>query len=233
MQRATRILVVDSEAAEGGRLAGALRSVGYQTETCTTATDAVRTATSFRPDLVMLEMLLRGQIDGVALARHLRAERDPLLVFVSRDASVGGRLAAFDSGADDYVVKPYLIDELLARVHALLRRTGRLTSQVSQVGRLVVDEPAHRVLVDGRVVELGPTDFALLAILARHAGQVLSKSRLLELVWGYESVDENLVEVHVSILRRRLGEEAADLIHTVRGVGYVLRDTNPAELQDP
>jgi two-component system, OmpR family, response regulator len=233
MQQATRILVVDSEAAERVRLAGVLRSVGYEAAVCATASDAVRAATSFRPDLVMLEMFLHGRPDGAALARHLRAERDPLLVFVTRDGSVGGRLAGFESGADDYVVKPYVLDELLARVRALLRRAGRLTSQVSQVGRLVVDEPAHRVMLDETVVELGPTDFALLAVLARHAGQVLSKSRLLELVWGYEAVDENLVEVHVSILRRRLGTEAADLIHTVRGVGYVLRDTNPVELQDP
>ncbi|MGH9289852.1 MAG: winged helix-turn-helix domain-containing protein, partial [Acidimicrobiales bacterium] len=123
--------------------------------------------------------------------------------------------------------------ELLARVRAVLRRTGRLISQVSQVGRLVVDDPAQRVMVNETVVELGPTDFELLAVLARHAGQVLSKSRLLELVWGYVAVDENLVEVHVSILRRRLGEDAADLIHTVRGVGYVLRDSHPGELQDP
>jgi DNA-binding response OmpR family regulator len=130
------------------------------------------------------------------------------------------------------VIKPYVIDELLARLRAMLRRTGRLSSLVTQVGRLVVDEPAHRVMVDGAIVELGPTDFELLAVFARHAGQVLSKSRLLELVWGYEAVDENLVEVHVSILRRRLGEDAADLIHTVRGVGYVLRDSHPVELQD-
>jgi DNA-binding response OmpR family regulator len=233
MHHATRILVVDHEGAERSRLAGALRAAGYETAVCATAAEAVRASASFRPDLVILEMLLYGRVDGATLARHLRAERDPLLMFVTREGSVGGRLAAFESGADDYVVKPYVVDELLARVRAVLRRTGRLSSQVSQVGRLVVDEPAHRVMVGETVVELGPTDFALLAVLARHAGQVLSKSRLLELVWGYEAVDENLVEVHVSILRRRLGKDAADLIHTVRGVGYVLRDTHPVEFQDP
>jgi two-component system OmpR family response regulator len=233
MHHATRILVVDNVAGERTRLVGALRAVGYDTAACSTAADAVRASASFRPDLVMLEMLLNGHANGAAVARHLRADRNPLLMFVTRDGSVPGRLAAFESGADDYVIKPYVIDELLARVRALLRRTGRLASQVSHVGRLVVDEPAHRVTLGDTVVELGPTDFALLAVLARHAGQVLSKPRLLELVWGYEAVDENVVEVHVSILRRRLGKPAADLIHTVRGVGYVLRDSHPDDLQDP
>ena len=104
---------------------------------------------------------------------------------------------------------------------------------MSQVGRLVVDEAAHRVAVDGRSVELGATDFAVLATLAQHAGHVLSKRHLLELVWGYEAVEENRVEVHISILRRRLGPEGAQLIQTVRGVGYVLRDNGRCELQDP
>ncbi len=115
-------------------------------------------------------------------------------------------------------------DELLARVYALLRRGDRLRSLVIEVGGLVVDERAHSVSFRGRSIELSPIDFSLLAVLARHAGQVLSKARLLEIVWGYDVVDETLVEVHVSTMRRRLGPDAARLVRTVRGVGYVLRE---------
>jgi DNA-binding response OmpR family regulator len=233
MRHPVRILVVDGTAAEGQDLADLLRDVGYVTVACSEASDAVRLAATFRPDLVMLERRLPGRLDGPALAGRLHAEGNPLVMFVTGDGSLSDRLAAYDAGADDYVVKPYEVDELLARVRALLRRTGRQESQVSQVGRLVVDEAAHRVAVDGRSVELGATDFAVLAALARHAGHVLSKRHLLELVWGYDAVEENRVEVHISILRRRLGREAAQLIRTVRGVGYVLRDNGRCELQDP
>lgn len=233
MRHPVRILVVDGTAAEGQDLADLLRDVGYVTVACSEASDAVRLAATFRPDLVMLERRLPGRLDGPALAGRLHAEGNPLVMFVTGNGSLSDRLAAYDAGADDYVVKPYEVDELLARVRALLRRTGRQESQVSQVGRLVVDEAAHRVAVDGRSVELGATDFAVLAALARHAGHVLSKRHLLELVWGYDAVEENRVEVHISILRRRLGQEAAQLIRTVRGVGYVLRDNGRCELQDP
>jgi two-component system, OmpR family, response regulator len=224
MRHPIRILVVDANSKDRDVLAHALRGVGYHTTGCATGAEAVRLAPILLPDLLMLEMTQGGRLVGPELARRLQTRRDQLLFFVTHDGRVDHRLAAFDVGADDYVVKPYVMDEVLARIRALLRRSGRATSLVTQVGDLIVDEPGHRATFGQVAIDLGPTDFALLAVLARHAGQVLSKARLLELVWGYDTIDENLVEVHVSILRRRLGQPAAALIQTVRGVGYVLRD---------
>jgi two-component system response regulator PrrA len=223
MSAATRILVVDDDADERDALVRTLRGRGYRTAPAEPA-EASQVARSFRPDLVVLEMVGANGVVGDDVARWLRASSDPLLVFLSREDALATRLLAFEAGADDYLQRPYDIEELLARLRAVLRRSGRLGHAVSTVGRLLVDERAHRVEFDGRAIELGPTDFDLLAVLARHAGLVLTKARLLELVWGYEPYDENLVVVRVSLLRRRLGPDAAPLIHTLRGVGYMLRD---------
>jgi two-component system, OmpR family, response regulator len=224
MAQRPRILVVDDDVPARDEDVGVLRDAGYDVATCATVPEAERTAATFRPDLAVLEMVLGGEVVGPDLARRIKAQRDTMLLFVTRAGGDEDRLSAFDAGADDYVVKPILREELLARVHALLRRGDRLTSVVIEVGGLVVDERAHRVFYGGREIELSPLDFSLLAVLARHAGQVLSKARLLDLVWGYDVVDESLVEVHVSTMRRGLGPDAARLVHTVRGVGYVLRE---------
>jgi two-component system OmpR family response regulator len=223
MAQRPRILVVDDDVSARDEAVGALRTAGYVVAACGTGPVAERMAVIFRPDLVLLEMVLDGEVVGPDLARRIRADADALLLFVTGATRDEDRLAAFEAGADDYVSKPIPRDELLARAHALLRRGGRLISVVMEVGGLVVDERAHRVFFAGREISLSPIDFSLLVVLARHAGQVLTKARLLEIVWGYDVVDESLVEVHVSTLRRRLGPDAARLVRTVRGVGYVLR----------
>lgn len=223
MPQRPRILVVDDDVSARDEAVGALRTAGYVVAACGTVPVAERMAVIFRPDLAVLEMVLGGEVVGPDLARRIRADADTLLLFVTDAARDQDLLAAFEAGADEYVRKPIPRDELLARAHALLRRGGRLISVVMEVGGLVVDERAHRVFFAEREISLSPIDFSLLVVLARHAGQVLSKARLLEIVWGYDVVDESLVEVHVSTLRRRLGPDAAQLVRTVRGVGYVLR----------
>ncbi len=177
---------------------------------------------SFRPDLAVLDVLLPGP-DGFALAQALRRHSDlPILFLTARD-DVRSRLRGFASGADDYVVKPFVIEEVLARVRALLRRSGRLHSEVLEVGDLLLDESTGEVRRADEPLELSATELRLLAYLARNRGRTLSKLQILTQVWGYEAFDPNLVEVHVSSLRRKLEAAGPRLIHTIRGRGYVLR----------
>jgi DNA-binding response OmpR family regulator len=141
-------------------------------------------------------------------------------VFVTARDGVADRLCGFEAGADDYVVKPFVAAELVARVRAVLRRTGRLRSTTVEVADVVIDEDAGEVLRGGRRIAVTATELRLLGYLARQRGRVVSKTQILTQVWGYDAYDPNLVEAYVSTLRRKLEQHGPRLIHTVRGVGY-------------
>src|ERR1700722_6760533 len=170
------------------------------------------------PDLAVLDVLLPSG-DGFELARQLRAARDLPIVFLTARDAVEDRLSGFEIGADDYLVKPFRLEELLARVRAVLRRTGRLGAAI-EAGDVVVDEQAGRATRAGSPLELTPTELRLLAYLVRQRGLVLSKHQLLTQVWGYEAYDPNVVEVNVSALRRKLEAHGPRIVETIRGLGY-------------
>ena len=214
--------MVEDESGIRDPLAAALRAAGHEVRACADGVGFEEVVDAFRPDLALLDVHLPGGRDGFSLARTLRGRSDcAVLIVTSRDA-VADRIVGFEAGADDYVVKPFAMVEVLARVTAILRRLGRVPSTV-QVADLVVDEDAQVAVRAGAALELTGTEFKLLAYLAGHRGRILSKTQLLTQVWGYDEYDPNLVEVHVSALRRKLEQHGPRLIHTARGLGYVLR----------
>ena len=217
------MLVVEDDSAILSPVEVALRNDGYVVEARADGRDLEAVATHFRPDLVVLDVRLPIGPDGYAMARTLRGMGDQPILFLTAADVEDERLAGFEAGADDYLAKPFSMAELLARVKALLRRSGRLASAVLQIGDLLIDEGARRVVRQGETVELTRTEYELLVALARHPGQVLSKAQLLVQVWGYDAYDANLVEVHLSALRKKLETHGERLIHTVRGMGYTLR----------
>lgn len=218
-----RVLVVEDDRSVSESLGIALRQSGYEVRVVSSAVEGEKVAAEFVPDLALLDVRLPNGREGLELARRLRAARDLPLMFVTAADSNDDVLAGYEVGGDDYLVKPFALSELLARVAALLRRSGRNVERIHRVGALVVDEEAHVVFVATHLVELTPTEFRLLSMFARHRAQVLSKRQLLEEVWGFDAYDDNLVEVHISSLRKKLEEHAPRILHTVRGVGYVLR----------
>jgi DNA-binding response OmpR family regulator len=214
-----RVVVVEDEAAVREAVVSALRGEGLAVSSFGDYEQA-DTILKGAPDLVVLDVMLpRG--DGFELARRLRAGRDLPIVFLTARDGVDDRLTGFAVGADDYLVKPFALEELLARVRAVLRRSGRLGTAL-EAGDVVVDEQAGFATRAGQDLVVTPTELRLLAFFVRHRGLVLSKHQLLTQVWGYDAYDPNLVEVHVSALRRKLEEHGPRILETVRGLGYRL-----------
>jgi two-component system response regulator MprA len=222
-----RLLVVEDDPQVRAMLTRALRYEGFEVAAACDGAEAMAALRASPPDLLLLDLLL-PDADGVDLCGRLRADGDPvpILMLTARD-TVTDRVAGFEAGADDYLVKPFSTAELVARVRALLRRAReRPATSTRRVGDLVLDPSTHEVRRGGRVVRLTRREFDLLALFLDNPGTVLARERLLTEAWGFLSpVETNAVDVYVGYLRRKLEESGEPrLIHTVRGVGYVLRE---------
>jgi len=216
------VLIVEDDQALRTALDSALEGAGFEVRTEADGSNIQTVADLFRPDLAILDVRLDVGPDGHAIARLLRRRSQLPLIFLTAADSVADRLSGFEAGADDYVVKPFNMGELLARVRALLRRSGLLVSSVWQAGDLVIDEAARKVMRADQVVDLTRTEYELLLVIAHNLGRSVSKIQLLRDVWGYDAFDKNLVEVHVSSLRRKLEAYGPRIVHTVHGNYYRL-----------
>ena len=226
-ERRGRVLVVDDEAPITELLSTALRYMGYEVATAATGNAALESASKLPPDLVVLDVML-PDIDGFEVCRRLRADGDfvPVIFLTARDAEED-RVTGFIRGGDDYVTKPFSLEELTLRIGALLRRTKTADSPAEHrltYRDLEMDEDRHQVWRTGDEVRLSPTEFRLLRYLLLNAERVLSKQQILDHVWQYDfNGDDNVVETYVSYLRRKLDTGREPLIRTVRGFGYTLR----------
>jgi two-component system response regulator MprA len=222
-----QILVVDDDAAVRDSLRRALQLEGYEVELAGDGAEALdRMAAGQDPDAVVLDVLM-PRVDGLDVCRRLRAAGNgtPVLMLTARD-EVSDRVAGLDAGADDYLVKPFALEELLARVRALLRRTNGSSDGVLSFADLQLDPGTREVSRGGRAIELTRTEFSLLELFLLNPRQVLTRSVIFERVWGYDfGLGSNSLDVYIGYLRRKLEQRGEPrLIQTVRGVGYALRE---------
>jgi two-component system OmpR family response regulator len=221
-----RILVVDDEASITDLVGLALRYEGFEVASAANGRAALAAAADFGPDLLVLDVML-PDFDGLEVCSRLRAQglRVPVVFLTARDATED-KITGLTVGGDDYVTKPFSLDELIARVRAVLRRTRPDGLDGAQLGYadLVIDEDAHEARRGGEPMELTPTEFKLLRFLTLNAGRVMSKAQILDHVWQYDfGGGDNVVETYISYLRKKVDRDRVPLIHTVRGVGYSLR----------
>ena len=225
-----RVLVVDDEPNLTELVSMALRYEGWEVRTAASGVQAVRTAKEFAPDVVVLDMML-PDFDGMEVLRRMRSEDPavPVLFLTAKDA-VEDRVAGLTAGGDDYVTKPFSLEEVVARLRALMRRTAVSADDagsVLTVGDLTMDEDSHEVVRGGTEIQLTATEFELLRYLMRNPKRVLSKAQILDRVWHYDFGGQaNVVELYISYLRKKIDAGRSPMIHTMRGVGYVLK---PAE----
>jgi len=222
-----RVLVVDDERSLAEVLGSVLRMEGWAVQTAHTGREAVRAARAFRPDAVVLDLML-PDIDGLDVLRQVRAaDATVCVLFLTARDGVEDRIAGITAGGDDYVTKPFSLEEVIARLRGLLRRAGSTRGAASTdlaVADLTLDEDAHEVRRGGDRIELTATEFELLRFLMRNPRRVLSKAQILNRVWNYDFGGQaHIVELYVSYLRKKIDAGREPLIHTVRGVGYVLR----------
>jgi DNA-binding response OmpR family regulator len=218
-----RVLVVDDEETIRDFIEMGLRYEGYDVQAVADGESALVVAQRWRPHLVVLDRMLPG-MDGLEVCHWLRARSDALVLMLTAKGEVDDRVEGLESGADDYLPKPFKFKELLARLRAVLRRHDLVLGRVLQVADLRLDREAREVTRAGRVVELTPKEFDILELFVAHPRQVFSRETILNRVWGYDYVGETkLIDVHISALRAKLGDDDRSLIRTVRGVGYSLR----------
>jgi two-component system response regulator MprA len=222
---ATRILIIEDDDAILNVLRRGLGSDGYEVETAETGQKGLALAAGNRPDLVILDWMLPG-MDGLEVCRRLRSTgKVPILMLTAKD-SVSDRVLGLDAGADDYMVKPFMLDELLARMRALLRRTQTPTQKSYTFDDLTLDTGTRRAQRGERVIDLTAKEYELLELFLRNPRQVLTREMIYDEVWGYDFGGEsNIIEVYIRYLRQKLEEgKESRLLHTVRGMGYVLRE---------
>jgi len=223
-----RILVVDDEPTLTDLLSMALRYEGCEVRTAGNGNTAVRAAKEFRPDAVVLDVML-PDLDGIEVLRRLRGHSpDVPVLFLTAKDSVEDRVAGLTAGGDDYVTKPFSLEEVVARLRALLRRAGLAAAARDEstlvVGDLSMDEDSHEVRRSGELIALTATEFELLRFLMRNPRRVLSKAQILDRVWNYDFGGQaNVVELYISYLRKKIDAGRAPMIHTLRGAGYVLK----------
>ncbi len=225
-----RVLVVDDERSLTDLLKMSLRYEGWDVRTANDGRSAVTAAREFRPDAIVLDIML-PDFDGLEVLRRVRADGSevPVLFLTAKD-SLDDRIAGLTAGGDDYVTKPFSLEEVIARLRALIRRSTLGVSQahdpIIRVGDLVLNEDSYEVARGGELVELTATEFELLRFMMRNPRRVLSKAQILDRVWSYEYEGrQSVVEIYISYLRKKIDAGREPMIHTVRGAGYMLKAT--------